>query len=249
MAATKPTLRTPFCVQRVQDGNIGRMIFKYGIGAIAAALMGLSSTPTLANDAPATGTITAAQITSAVKAGDTATTGDEEFTELFASWKALEAGTPAAGAFAPRAKVSVPSVMPLTAARMSSSFGMRTHPVLGGRRNHAGIDLASPTGTPVYATADGLVSKAEAFSSYGNYIAIEHGGEMQTRYAHLSGYAVSAGQRVTKGQLIGYVGSTGRSTGPHLHYEVRVSGEAVDPRPYMLAELEVTSTGGMGGPE
>src|SRR5690606_26893528 len=120
-------------------------------------------------------------------------------------------------------KVSVPSRMPLADATLTSDYGFRTHPVLGGRRNHKGVDLAQPTGTPVYATADGVVSKAERFSSYGNYIAIEHGGDLQTRYAHLSGYAVSAGEQVTKGQLIGYVGSTGRSTGPHLHYEVRIA--------------------------
>ena len=80
----------------------------------------------------------------------------------------------------------------------------------------------------------------------------EHGGELQTRYAHLSGYAVAAGEQVHKGQLIGFVGSTGRSTGPHLHYEVRVAGEAVDPRPYMVAtDLAVAPNAslGRGGPE
>ena len=141
--------------------------------------------------------------------------------------------------------------MPLARALMTSDYGMRTHPVLGGRRNHKGIDLAQPTGTPVYATADGIVSKAEPFSSYGNYIQIEHGGELQTRYAHLSGYAVAAGEQVSKGQLIGYVGTTGRSTGPHLHYEVRVAGEAVDPRPYMVdTQFAVADPSlGAGGPE
>ncbi len=143
--------------------------------------------------------------------------------------------------------------MPLDNATLTSDFGMRTHPVLGGRRNHKGIDLAQPSGTPVYATADGVVGRAEWFSSYGNYIQIEHGGEMQTRYAHLSGYAVAAGEFVHKGQLIGFVGSTGRSTGPHLHYEVRVAGEAVDPTPYMVdTQLAVVAPGGtlgQGGPE
>jgi murein DD-endopeptidase MepM/ murein hydrolase activator NlpD len=137
--------------------------------------------------------------------------------------------------------------MPVEGVRLSSDYGMRTHPVLGGRRAHSGVDLAGATGTPVYATADGIVSRADRFGSYGNYIAIEHGGELQTRYAHLSGFEVTAGQRVVKGQLIGYIGSTGRSTGPHLHYEVRVAGEAVDPRPYMLAVAE--GVGGVGGPD
>ena len=151
----------------------------------------------------------------------------------------------------PIASVNVPSRMPLDSATLTSDFGMRTHPVLGGRRNHKGIDLAQPTGTPVYATADGIVSRAEPFSSYGNYIQIEHGGEMQTRYAHLSGNAVASGEQVRKGQLIGFVGSTGRSTGPHLHYEVRVAGEAVDPTPYMVDTqiASVNPTLGQGGPE
>ena len=94
-----------------------------------------------------------------------------------------------------------------------------------------------------------MVGKAEWFGSYGNYIQIEHGGEMETRYAHLSGYNVTQGQQIHKGDLIGYVGTTGRSTGPHLHYEVRVAGEAVDPRPYMFtAQMALASgEGGQGG--
>jgi len=199
--------------------------------------------PAQAQETAATTQITGAVDTSAVSAAS----GDREFSELFASWRSIESGVGAA----PTARVSIPSRMPVDDARLSSDYGMRTHPVLGGRRSHKGVDLAQPTGTPVYATADGLVSKAEPFSSYGNYIQIEHGGELQTRYAHLSGYAVAAGQQVTKGQLIGYVGSTGRSTGPHLHYEVRVAGEAVDPRPYMVdTQLAVgDSSLGAGGPE
>ena len=96
-------------------------------------------------------------------------------------------------------------------------------------------------------------SKAERFSSYGNYISIEHGGELQTRYAHLSGYNVVAGQRVHKGDLIGYIGTTGRSTGPHLHYEVRIAGQAVNPIPYMTEATAAPAfalahgEGGQGG--
>ena len=127
--------------------------------------------------------------------------------------------------------------------------------VLGGRRAHTGIDLAAPTGTPVYATADGLISRADRFSSYGLFVSIEHGAQLQTRFAHLSKIAVADGQRVKKGDVIGYVGSTGRSTGPHLHYEVRVDGQAVNPIPYMVesqaqqAFALATGTGGMGGGE
>lgn len=111
---------------------------------------------------------------------------------------------------------------------------MRRHPVLGRRRNHKGVDLAAPTGTPIFATADGIVGRANWFSSYGLYISIDHGASIETRYAHMSKLAVAAGERVRQGQVIGYVGSTGRSTGPHLHYEVRVDGVAVNPVPYMV---------------
>lgn len=155
---------------------------------------------------------------------------DSQFNQLFASWERLDQRTSSA----PAISVSVPSRMPLDDARLSSGYGTRIHPVLGGRRGHTGVDLAAPTGTPVYATADGLVSRANWFSSYGNFISIEHGADLQTRFAHLSEIVVKAGEKVKKGELIGYVGSTGRSTGPHLHYEVRVDGVAVDPSPYMV---------------
>ena len=218
------------------------MFFKIGLGALAALAM---TNPALANE-----TATATQITGAIDAAQAAPTGDREFAELFASWRSMDR-TGVVANQAPIASVNVPSRMPLDSATLTSDYGMRTHPVLGGRRNHKGIDLAQPSGTPVYATADGVVGKAEWFSSYGNYIQIEHGGEMQTRYAHLSGYAVAAGEQVHKGQLIGFVGSTGRSTGPHLHYEVRISGQPVDPRPYMVASADTLAHGhgGQGGPD
>lgn len=221
------------------------MIFKFGLGALAA--VALTTSPVHANEAAATTT----QIAGTMSAQTTADTGDREFSELFASWKSIDR-TGVVDTAPQIAAVSVPSGMPLDSAMLTSDYGMRTHPVLGGRRNHNGVDLAQPTGTPVYATADGIVSMAERYSSYGNYIQIEHGGELQTRYAHLSGYAVAAGEPVHKGQLIGFVGSTGRSTGPHLHYEVRVAGQAVDPRPYMVAtDLAVAPNAslGRGGPE
>ena len=126
-----------------------------------------------------------------------------------------------------------PSFSPLTNGRVTSHYGFRTHPILGGRRMHTGIDLAAATGTPVYATAFGVVTNAGYRGSYGLLIQLDHAGGLQTRYGHLSRLAVQPGQVVEPGQLIGFVGSTGRSTGPHLHYEVRVGGNAVDPRPYM----------------
>ena len=220
------------------------MFLKFGLGALALVL---TTNPAQANEVAAATT----QIAGTVSAQSTAATGDREFTELFASWKSID--TTGVVETAPQiAAVSVPTGMPLHDATLTSDFGMRTHPILGSRRNHKGVDLAQPSGTPVYATADGIVSRAEPFSTYGNYIQIEHGGELQTRFGHLSGFAVFAGEQVHKGQLIGYVGSTGRSTGPHLHYEVRVAGEAVDPRPYMVAtDLAVapSTSLGRGGPE
>lgn len=219
------------------------------ITTIAAAGAVLWGNPAMAEEAAVGGVIDTSAVTNA-NTGD-----DAEFRELFASWEDLENGgrVTAGGdiAPAPRSAVAVPSRMPVEAVAMTSNYGMRNHPILRRRAQHNGVDLAAPSGTPVYATADGVVARAERFSSYGNYIQIEHGGQMHTRYAHLSGYAVAAGDSVVKGQLIGFVGSTGRSTGPHLHYEVRVDGEPVDPRPYMYAqyaELE-QGDGGQGGPD
>ena len=95
---------------------------------------------------------------------------------------------------------------------MSSGYGTRIHPVLGGRRGHKGIDLAGPTGTPIYATADGVVSRADWFSSYGLYVSLEHGGSLQTRYGHMSRLNVAAGQRVRKGEIIGYMDAIASSS-------------------------------------
>jgi len=180
--------------------------------------------------------------------------GDEEFSQLFSSWRSLDNGSGVAIPLA-AASVSIPSRMPLAQMVMTSGYGMRSHPILHRRAAHKGVDLAATSGSPVYATADGIVAKAEWFGTYGNYIQIEHGGELETRYAHLSGYAVAEGDRVHKGDLIGYVGSTGRSTGPHLHYEVRIAGEAVNPVPYLAGEVSaeelavIADQDAMGGPE
>ena len=177
--------------------------------------------------------------------------GDAEFNHLFASWKALDNGnwstSPA------QQRVSVPSIMPVDALRVSSPFGMRYHPIRHRYMEHKGIDLAAPTGTPVYAPADGYVAKAQRYGGYGNFVEIEHGGHIETRYGHLSAYAVKQGEYVHKGELIGYVGATGDATGPHLHYEVRIDGDPVNPMPYLLGEdgkLELAVTedqSAMGG--
>lgn len=194
--------------------------------AVLAAIAGLLTMAAAPAQAQSAGYV-APNAIPAAGTGIAAQGSDRQFQQLFASWDRAAQRTIIA------TSVAVPSRTPLDDFRTSSNYGMRAHPVIGGLRAHKGIDMAAPTGTPIYATADGMVSKAEWFSSYGNFIAIGHGGDLETRFGHLSRMAVSAGQRVRKGDLIGYVGSTGRSTGPHLHYEVRVGGMAVDPSPYM----------------
>jgi murein DD-endopeptidase MepM/ murein hydrolase activator NlpD len=217
-------------------------------GAIALTLAAITATgavPAFANSSASADI--AAPLRAAQAARQSALgNGDEEFRRLFSNWQSLDkpqslvsvSTTPdRAGRFQigmPR--VSIPARIPVEGVHLTSRFGMRVHPVLGGRRQHKGIDLAAPAGTPIHATADGMVSKAEWFSSYGLYVSLEHGGEIQTRYGHMSRMNVYAGQRVQKGDVIGYVGTTGRSTGPHLHYEVRIAGEAVNPMPYMQAD-------------
>jgi murein DD-endopeptidase MepM/ murein hydrolase activator NlpD len=116
--------------------------------------------------------------------------------------------------------------------KFSSGFGYRTS-LSGSRRFHSGVDLYAPSGTPIYACESGQVIKAEYHGGYGYSILIYHGGSFATFYAHLSGFTVSAGQNVTRGQIIGYVGTTGYTTGPHLHLEVRVNGQAQDPMGYL----------------
>lgn len=215
--------------------------------AVGIGLIGFLAVPAHANSAAS-----AADITAPVRDAGASPLGggDDQFRNLFAQWQSLDDGQTAPTT---TASVAIPSRMPLSDPKLTSDYGMRNHPVTGGRRAHKGVDLAAPTGTPIYATADGLIGKAQNFSSYGLYVQIEHGADLQTRYAHMSKLAVAAGQRVKKGDIIGYVGSTGRSTGPHLHYEVRIAGEAVNPVPYMAesqaqqAFAAATSKGGMGG--
>ncbi len=132
----------------------------------------------------------------------------------------------------PYAPLRKPLAGPL---QLSSTFGYRTDPFLGRPALHSGVDLRDDYGAPVKATAAGVVTQAGPSGAYGNMVEIDHGGGLATRYAHLSAIAVAPGQRVAPGGVVGRVGSTGRSTGPHLHYEVRVDGEAVDPARFLRA--------------
>ena len=157
---------------------------------------------------------------------DPATQADPTFKSLFTSWKKLD--NLASGA------IAVPSDKPVKTAAFTSGYGVRSDPFGRGAAMHGGIDLAGPSGTPIYATADGTVGRAGWNSGgYGNLVEVNHGRGIETRYGHLSQILVSPGQQVKRGQLIARMGSTGRSTGSHLHYEVRIEGRPVNPIPFM----------------
>jgi murein DD-endopeptidase MepM/ murein hydrolase activator NlpD len=165
---------------------------------------------------------------------DAVSHGEGEFHSLFMSWKKLD-GTGAQSA------IAVPSSKPVNTATFTSGYGVRSDPFRGSAAMHAGIDLAGPMGTPVYATADGVVNKAEWAGGYGNMVEIDHGKGLQTRFGHLSRILVHDGEKVTRGMLIALMGSTGRSTGSHLHYEVRIDGRAVNPIPFLQSADYVTA--------
>ena len=120
---------------------------------------------------------------------------------------------------------------PIDGCKVTSAFGFRMHPILGYSKMHTGIDFGAKVGTPILAAGDGVVSRANWFSTYGNYVLIKHTSGMETAYAHMSRFAtgIHGGSKVRQGQVIGYVGTTGRSTGAHLHYEVHMAGKPVNP--------------------
>jgi murein DD-endopeptidase MepM/ murein hydrolase activator NlpD len=130
------------------------------------------------------------------------------------------------------AVADAPSLWPVEG-KVTSSFGEREDPFNGEGAFHAGLDISAPTGTVIRATGDGLVESAAMMSGYGRQVVIDHGHGVRTVYGHMSGMIVLAGQHVVRGQIIGYVGQTGRSTGPHLHYEVRINNVPVNPHKYL----------------
>ena len=133
----------------------------------------------------------------------------------------------------------MPSIMP-TPGWLSSAFSsMRLHPILHISRPHEGIDVSAPSGTPIEAPADGIVIATGWVTGYGNTVQIDHGYGIVTRFAHASKILVRVGQRVHRGEDVALVGSTGLSTGPHLHYEVHVNGKPVDPLRYVLPDAIV----------
>ena len=130
-------------------------------------------------------------------------------------------------------KDMLPNSSPVSAGYNSSSYGWRIDPFNGSKAFHEGLDFPANTGTVIHAAADGIVSMSEHSAAYGNIVKVEHGSGLETRYAHASKLLVKVGERVIKGQAVALVGSTGRSTGPHLHYEIRFHGNSLDPRQYL----------------
>ena len=135
---------------------------------------------------------------------------------------------------------SRPAIQPIsnkTLTRLHTTFGVRFHPLLGYAREHKGLDFSADIGTPVYATGDGVVKSAYFSESYGNVIYIDHNYNYETRYAHLSGFNVKADQKIKRGEIIGFVGDTGLSLGPHLHYEVLFKGQQINPINFFQRDL------------
>ncbi len=130
-------------------------------------------------------------------------------------------------------KDTLPNASPVNAPFNSSSYGWREDPFLGVRAFHEGLDFSAEAGQPIKATAAGIVIAAEVTPEYGNMVRISHGSGLETRYAHAAKLLVKEGDRIKKNQVVALVGNTGRSTGPHLHYEIRVNGEPLDPRKYL----------------
>ncbi len=139
---------------------------------------------------------------------------------------------------------SIPAIQPISNEQLvaiASGFGMRVHPIYKLKKMHTGIDFAAPIGTPIYATADGKVAEVSVrFSGYGKLVEIDHGFGYHTRYAHMHDFVVRQGQNVKRGELIGYVGDTGLSTAPHLHYEVLMNGTQINPVHYFFNDLSAS---------
>jgi len=134
-----------------------------------------------------------------------------------------------------------PNIWPIDG-RLMGPFGMRSDPFSGEGALHTGVDISAPTGTPVKAAADGVVTYSQYFGGYGRLVIVTHNSGMQTYYAHLSKFDVIAGQEIRQGEIVGRVGSTGRVTAPHLHYEVRVGGAPVNPYRFLVRSVAAIQT-------
>jgi murein DD-endopeptidase MepM/ murein hydrolase activator NlpD len=156
---------------------------------------------------------------------------EPQFKDLYMSWTKLD--------LLQKAMLSIPAFLPTTNFSFTSGFGYRYDPFNGGTALHSGVDMAGPVGTPIMASADGTIVKAGWANGYGNMVEVDHGRGLTTRYGHLSAINVAVGDHVTQGNQVGAMGSTGRSTGSHLHYEVRINGNAVNPMPFLEAARDV----------
>jgi murein DD-endopeptidase MepM/ murein hydrolase activator NlpD len=164
---------------------------------------------------------------------------DPRFTKLAASLGRMDAME--------RALAAIPTSMPAAVMMMSSGFGYRSDPFTGGAAMHNGLDFKGPVGTPILAAAEGKVTSVGSQGGYGNTVEITHANGLVTRYAHLSGFNVRNGQKVDRGVQIGRMGSTGRSTGSHLHFEVRLNGQAINPRKFLEANSDVLEIQAIAG--
>jgi len=231
-------------------------VFKTGFRSLAVLLvttgsLGLvAAAPAATVDVPHVGDKIVAESGAALDSIEDAAVvsgGDDAFHAMFMGWKKQEQ--------LGQGVIAVPSAKPINAATFTSGYGVRSDPFRGSAAMHAGIDLAAPQGTAVYATADGIVDRAEWSNGYGNLVEVAHGKGVQTRFGHLSRILVHSGQIVHRGDMIALVGSTGRSTGPHLHYEVRIDGHAVNPVPflqagdYVVAMQQRSANVATGGPD
>lgn len=161
---------------------------------------------------------------------------EPRFKDLFLSWKKLNVLQAAVN--------SIPAYMPVKDYRYTSGFGFRYDPFNGSGAMHAGVDMAGANGEPIYASANGTVLRAGRANGYGNLVELSHGKGIDTRYGHMSAILVRPGDNVRQGQIIGRMGSTGRSTGTHLHYEIRIDGRAVNARPFLDASAFVLAAQG-----
>jgi len=215
------------------------------LAAAALTLAAFQAAPALAADQPAVG----GPYQAAEGSENPIAKADPSYRALFLSWKRLDQFQQGA--------MAIPSQRPIQQTNLTSGFGVRSDPFRGSAAMHAGVDMAGPIGTPIYATADGYVGRAGWANGYGNLVELEHGRGLETRYGHLSAILVKPGQRIRRGDLIARMGSTGRSTGSHLHYEVRIDGRAVNPIPFLqtsdyIVEVARRSDGtqiAMGGPD
>jgi murein DD-endopeptidase MepM/ murein hydrolase activator NlpD len=164
---------------------------------------------------------------------------DPRFTRMLTALERMEA--------LETALAGIPTSMPAAVGLMSSRFGYRSDPFNGSAAMHAGLDFKGPIGTPILAAADGKVTSAGWQGGYGKCIEITHANGLVTRYAHLSGFTVAVGQEVKRGVQIGRMGSTGRSTGPHLHFEVRINGSAINPLKFLEANPDVLEIQAVAG--